>query len=184
MEARSLDTQAIQMELSPLNEGFVRTAVTINRMMRGDWEVTLESDYEAEVYRVQEELRKSNSFLTHGVGAVALIQEDTGYRAVGYGHAFANFDSVWFGSLGLIPEKQGLGIVPALAQVLLVASDKRSNRQVTDPHNVLPPLLAGALDGSDGSIMPKLPEQPYVADVQIALIESHPHLAQYDVKNT
>lgn len=171
------------MQLSPLDEGFVRTAVTINRMLRGEWQTTYEADYEAEVYRVQQELDHTRAFLTRGLGAVALREEDGSLKAVGYGYAYEGVDSLWIGGLGVVPQEVGNGIMPALAQVMLAVSNRKGNKQVIDPRNVLPPLLAGALDEQEIAEVPELPAKPRIADVQLALL-AHPNLAEYDVKKS
>lgn len=190
MEAQSLAQQTLQMQLSPLDEGFVRKAIVINRMLRGEWEDTLELDYEAEVVRVTQELYGDHGFLARGFGALALRKECDQPAALGYGYVYEDFNSVWIGGLAVVPDEVGKGVLPAIAQVMLHASASRGfNKLVADPNNVLPPLLEGALDDANNYATderrpgaPELPVQPRIADVQLAIIQSHPHLAEYDVK--
>jgi hypothetical protein len=181
MESQSLTQQTLQMELSPLNEGFVRTAVTINRLRRGEWEDALEVDFESEVYRVGQALEQECTFLTRGIGAVAFRQTEHESKAVGYGYAFEGYDSVWLGGLQVVSEESGHGVLPAIAQVMLAVTRQRENKCVNDPRCILPSLLAGALDEQEVFERPRLPANPHIADVQLALL-TYLHLAEYDVK--
>jgi hypothetical protein len=184
MEAQSLGTQTIQMELGPLNEDFVRTAVTISRLCRGEWKSVLEVDYEAEVYRVTQELAQTQTFLTRGFGVIALRQEaERDSMRVGYGYAFESLNSLWFGGLNVVPEEVGNGVLPAIAQAVLSGARSNTMATMSDPHNVLPPLVAGALDCQEIREVPALSATPRIFEVQQAL-SSHPNLTEYDVKNT
>ena len=191
MEARSLKRQSLTVELGPLDEGFVRTAVTIGRMARGAWETSLEQDFEAEVWRVQRELNRPTVRMTRGHGAIGYKEIDGAQKAVGYAYAYEDVYNVWLSGMAVIPEHLGKGVLPALAQAALIAADRKVNKELLDPHNILPPLLEGALDdadnydfsGADRPLPPKLPDNPRVSDVQLAIITAYPDLAEYDVKN-